>query len=929
MDLRSNRVPQNVNDKTEEALHFSPFVPPEDIICEGSDAEQSPKTIEQKHRRYEYYASLYMRGKLPIIQSASLRGPLDKESGWTNPWRAQSKVIRAGKNGRRSKKDSKSLARVASLDSSRSLSHGDDQTFGDASVMNEKDVKEKAGSSNHQVPVNSRRLAVATIGRYRDDEEIDKTRHSIVIPDQYEESTCDLVGAEAPGSGQLGEAIKHISESYWLKGARNAKRPDWDFPPSSTPTPLPTAVETKHRHVPRKPSRYIKTGTLFPTSANMSEREEASSDQKGISSHSRRSNGRSLGGDFQTSSQESGFVSAEEFPCKSTVTIKQESSDIRDNSFIGFQPHLSPNSQTWQEASDSRENFDGNYLELPSNMESNETDTAASVTRRASTLDTDGSFVSLLAPSSGDVGSFRYKRRRREFLLSNNGDRVSLNDPNPVSLEPPTQPLEVERQPILRTLGSPFNSQTGRGDAGRQRSSKRPYSEVGESSSWDELEETLQGDAEIQSQEDGKQLPGLLGLRRDTMISTADTSNSPSSEVNYDVGPVALNTPDEMKQISAQHGGRHRDESKSSSGDSECENQPEVGKSTPPKGETQSPNHPNNTTSPRDHNTIPSLQKPQTQSPWAAVDVAPPPFIPREDQTRRQSPDERSCGNGEASYLEIEDRRGSDQDQPIDSQRSNRLTTPGNDDEIKPFSQFFTPILVSQQSKAGRLTDHTSFTQRLEHETTHNPWAENMKTPTRRNSTRRVSFGPLPKLDEDSEPEASGASKLTIKFIKSPPPPVSLLKSSLEADFPEDNASESRKFERHFRIASRHACADVSSSQRSPRVDAMAEAFILADTHMPQPDSHSPTVETDLPSSPPKRRRARLSTCGENTSQEERPPAEKLSAMSEVNVNALIGEMSDFLQEWDVEMEIKKAGKLSPSKDSSQSSLHRRLLSGY
>ncbi|KAK0740610.1 hypothetical protein B0T18DRAFT_491212 [Schizothecium vesticola] len=59
-----------------------------DILCVGSDDDAYP-TAADRLLRYEEQANRFLSGAPRRILSASLQGPFDKESGWTNPWRSQ------------------------------------------------------------------------------------------------------------------------------------------------------------------------------------------------------------------------------------------------------------------------------------------------------------------------------------------------------------------------------------------------------------------------------------------------------------------------------------------------------------------------------------------------------------------------------------------------------------------------------------------------------------------------------------------------------------------------------------------------------------------------------------------------------------------------------------------------------------------------
>lgn len=57
---------------------------PRDILCPGSDNDESREEHRKKRRRIERQAHQYLQGQPLFILSASLRGPLDDE--WFNPW---------------------------------------------------------------------------------------------------------------------------------------------------------------------------------------------------------------------------------------------------------------------------------------------------------------------------------------------------------------------------------------------------------------------------------------------------------------------------------------------------------------------------------------------------------------------------------------------------------------------------------------------------------------------------------------------------------------------------------------------------------------------------------------------------------------------------------------------------------------------------
>ncbi|SZF00304.1 unnamed protein product [Blumeria hordei] len=67
-----------------EPFYYSPPCNLSDFICGGSDQDETPEQTEQKHHRYEIEARRCEDGKLPILKSTILKGPLSDD--WVNPW---------------------------------------------------------------------------------------------------------------------------------------------------------------------------------------------------------------------------------------------------------------------------------------------------------------------------------------------------------------------------------------------------------------------------------------------------------------------------------------------------------------------------------------------------------------------------------------------------------------------------------------------------------------------------------------------------------------------------------------------------------------------------------------------------------------------------------------------------------------------------
>ncbi|KAL8928078.1 MAG: hypothetical protein Q9172_001065 [Xanthocarpia lactea] len=76
-------MPATFTKRTVSPLRFESLRPsPEDILCPGSDTEESLERHEAKRRRVEQAGEQYLRGKPLYIASARLRGPFS--CGWSN-----------------------------------------------------------------------------------------------------------------------------------------------------------------------------------------------------------------------------------------------------------------------------------------------------------------------------------------------------------------------------------------------------------------------------------------------------------------------------------------------------------------------------------------------------------------------------------------------------------------------------------------------------------------------------------------------------------------------------------------------------------------------------------------------------------------------------------------------------------------------------
>jgi hypothetical protein len=75
----------------DEPIDYNTQDSPTHIVCEGSDDDYY-NDPDERVRRSEIAGQRYLEGQIPVIFSASLRGPFSKESGWRNPWRSKHRL---------------------------------------------------------------------------------------------------------------------------------------------------------------------------------------------------------------------------------------------------------------------------------------------------------------------------------------------------------------------------------------------------------------------------------------------------------------------------------------------------------------------------------------------------------------------------------------------------------------------------------------------------------------------------------------------------------------------------------------------------------------------------------------------------------------------------------------------------------------------
>ncbi|KAG6117607.1 hypothetical protein E4U13_000944 [Claviceps humidiphila] len=69
----------------DDFIYYESYCERQDIFYEGSDDEEYQCPSERR-LRYEAAGQRFLNGQIPTLISASLEGPFDSATGWTNPW---------------------------------------------------------------------------------------------------------------------------------------------------------------------------------------------------------------------------------------------------------------------------------------------------------------------------------------------------------------------------------------------------------------------------------------------------------------------------------------------------------------------------------------------------------------------------------------------------------------------------------------------------------------------------------------------------------------------------------------------------------------------------------------------------------------------------------------------------------------------------
>ncbi|KFX90583.1 hypothetical protein V490_06389 [Pseudogymnoascus sp. VKM F-3557] len=197
----------------------------DEVICEGSDAEDSPLAKAERQKRRDAIELRYLAGHAPLIMSAQLKGPFNKNSGWVNPWRSKRPTEKQSRN-KTTATEPRSFAHKTTSASGLGKRSRNDHNLPSSVGMRTKALAECSSTSmdivNNRQPERPQlhsgfKRFAANQGRRPSDFVNLNERENIL---------------QKPNAG-----IKRRADTNWLKGADVGKRSrnNWSDPTSPTP----------------------------------------------------------------------------------------------------------------------------------------------------------------------------------------------------------------------------------------------------------------------------------------------------------------------------------------------------------------------------------------------------------------------------------------------------------------------------------------------------------------------------------------------------------------------------------------------------------------------------------------------------------------------------------------------------------------------
>lgn len=228
------------------AAHFL-----EEMVCEGSDVEDNPLMKAERQKRRDAIGARYLQGHVPFIQSAQLKGPFDRKSGWVNPWRSK-QPVQKGPPKRTAVKQRPSLAddpiTVGLEKRQRHDSNASANSFGKRSEISNKDGKSRGPIK--YVPTILTECPITSIDIVGNRQPAHPNLYGGIkqfVSSGLRTTMGSAKKDECGNSSQHAKAgTKRGADTSWLKGADIGKRSRSDFPDHTSPTPKTRTQDIIH-----------------------------------------------------------------------------------------------------------------------------------------------------------------------------------------------------------------------------------------------------------------------------------------------------------------------------------------------------------------------------------------------------------------------------------------------------------------------------------------------------------------------------------------------------------------------------------------------------------------------------------------------------------------------------------------------------------
>ena len=239
----------------EEPLNGEVPYKSDDIILEDSD-EESPYTKAERNRRREAIGRRYLLGHIPLIQTASLRGPFGSKSGWVAPWGR----IKACLQDQEAPKITRNQNEAINTREAKCAESGTHKVEGVTEVYVDDDAVRYDADNEDEVLKEMNDDRTHLLGHVKD---LDDTRskhaylsHDEPQPQNSDDNTSDASERDLQrqikrDSGEdLGRAGKRFLQNDrkrkvdtgWMKGANVLKRSRYEVLEHSSPTPVARVI---------------------------------------------------------------------------------------------------------------------------------------------------------------------------------------------------------------------------------------------------------------------------------------------------------------------------------------------------------------------------------------------------------------------------------------------------------------------------------------------------------------------------------------------------------------------------------------------------------------------------------------------------------------------------------------------------------------